>query len=78
MISPGQSISDDSRNDDRLLTIRQAAELLNLSPNSLYHFVSSRRIPVIRISARCIRFSRRALLEWIENLTQKAKWFPES
>lgn len=54
-----------------LFTVVEAAEFLKLSPGSLYHLVSEKRVPVIRISSRCIRFSRGALLEWVESLTQK-------
>ena len=59
-----------------LLTVVEAAEFLKLSPGSLYHLVSEKRVPVIRISSCCIRFSRRALLEWVESLTQKIEQFP--
>jgi len=68
-------VSDEG--DDRLLRVDEAATLLGLSVGGLYHLVSQRRVSVVRISSRCIRFSRRALLEWIENLTQQAERFPE-
>jgi excisionase family DNA binding protein len=60
---------------DHLWTVVEAAHFLNLSHLSLYHLVSQKRVPVIRISSRCIRFSQRALLAWIENLTQEPKKF---
>jgi excisionase family DNA binding protein len=56
--------------DERLLRIDEVAEWLGLTVGSLYHLVSQRRIPVVRISSRCVRFSRRALLDWIENHSQ--------
>jgi excisionase family DNA binding protein len=49
--------------DDRLWTVDEAAQFLGLSPGSVYHLISQRRVPVIRISSRCVRFSRKALLE---------------
>jgi len=55
--------------EDRLLTVVEAARL-NLSPGTLYHLISQRRIPVVRISSRCVRFRRQALIVWIESLTQ--------
>jgi excisionase family DNA binding protein len=55
------------------LTVVEAAELLHLSPGTLYHFVSEKRIPVIRLSSRCLRFSRTALLLWLDGLTQPAE-----
>lgn len=58
--------------EDRLLTVVEAAHFLNIAPGSLYHLISQRRIPVIRLSSRCVRFSRAALVEWVESLTQAA------
>jgi excisionase family DNA binding protein len=65
----GQTMGESSGNDN-LMTVPEAAEFLHLNPGTLYHFVSQKRVPVIRISSRCIRFSRRALSEWIESLTE--------
>jgi excisionase family DNA binding protein len=62
---------------DRLLTVTEAAMFLRLAPGSLYHLISQRRIPVVRISARCVRFSRAALQEWIESLSQDADEFSD-
>jgi excisionase family DNA binding protein len=58
---------------DRLLNIVDAAKFLGLSVGGLYHLVSQHRVPVIRISARCIRFSRGALLKWLAELSQPAE-----
>jgi excisionase family DNA binding protein len=57
---------------DRLLTIREVAALTGLQASSLYHVVSQGRIPVVRLSKRCIRFRYSDLLEWIEIHTAKA------
>jgi excisionase family DNA binding protein len=62
-----------SDHPDRLLTIGQVAELTGLTVGSLYHFVSERRIPVVRLSRRCLRFRYSALLTWWDSLTQAAK-----
>jgi predicted DNA-binding transcriptional regulator AlpA len=61
--------------EERLLTIVDAARFLNVAPSSLYHMIArpGSRIPVIRLSARCVRFSRRALVEWVEALSQSAE-----
>jgi len=63
------------RSDDRLLTVVEAARFLNITPGGLYHMISSpdSRIPAIRISARCVRFSRNALLKWLDEMTQSAE-----
>jgi excisionase family DNA binding protein len=62
--------------EDRLLRVDEAAKLLGLSVGGLYHLVSEKRVPVIKISSRCIRFSRAALLLWLDTLTQSAATSP--
>jgi excisionase family DNA binding protein len=39
-----------------LFTVKELAELLKVSPLSLYHWISEGRLPVIRFSKRCVRF----------------------
>jgi excisionase family DNA binding protein len=59
--------------EDCLLTAAEAAQLLNFkNVGTIYHLGQQKRIPVIKLSARCIRFSRKALLEWIDRMTQPA------
>ena len=55
-----------------LLNVREVAALTGLSVGSLYHFVSAHRVPVVRISARCIRFRVSDLERWIDELTEPA------
>jgi excisionase family DNA binding protein len=70
-VSSGYRTTKDevTEEEDRLLTVVEAASFLSLSVGGLYHLVSQRRIPVVKLSARCIRFSRKALLGWIESMT---------
>ena len=56
--------------DDVLWTVAETARFLNLSTGTVYHLVSQGRVPVIRISSRCIRFSRKALIEWVQSRTE--------
>jgi excisionase family DNA binding protein len=58
---------------DRLLKIKEVAELTGLSVGTLYHFVSQNRIPVLRLSRRCIRFRLSALVEWFDDLSHQVK-----
>lgn len=51
-----------------LLTIEEVAELTGFSVGTLYDWVSEARIPVLRFSARCIRFRRSDLDAWLEQL----------
>jgi prophage regulatory protein len=51
---------------DALMTIREAADFLRVSPLTLYHWINEGRgIPVVRLSSRCVRFRRSDLEEWI-------------
>ena len=76
MNTPSQNFHSDALDhNDRLLTVLEAAEFLHLSPGTIYHLISERRIPVIKISSRCVRFSRQALLLWIEDLSESVENF---
>jgi excisionase family DNA binding protein len=50
---------------DPLLNAKQVAEFLGMATGSVYHLVSQRRIPVVRISARCVRFRRADIEAWV-------------
>lgn len=73
----GERGSKDARSHspsgDRLLTINEVAELTGLTVGTLYHFVSQRRIPVVRLSKRCIRFRHSDLSHWIQTHTEGAR-----
>jgi excisionase family DNA binding protein len=55
---------------DRLLRIDEVSALTGLAVGTLYHFVSEKRIPVVRLSKRCIRFRQSDLSNWIQTLTE--------
>ena len=62
-----QERSSDPKNDeDELLTIQQAAKLLQLSVPTLYGYVHRSEIPVCKRSKR-LYFSKRELMEWIKS-----------
>ena len=68
------SVTDDpirvkGSEDDCLWSVVEAARFLNLSTGTMYHLVSERRVPVIKLSARCIRFRRSELESWIATLS---------
>jgi len=50
-----------------LINIRELSELIGLDCGTIYHFVSQGRIPVVRISARCIRFRLSDIEAWLES-----------
>jgi len=43
-------------NDDRLLDVHEAAEMLGLKPSTLYQWAYERRIPVVKLFGRALRF----------------------
>jgi DNA-binding XRE family transcriptional regulator len=49
------------------------------SPGTLFHWISENRgVPCIRFSSRCVRFSKSALLIWLEGLTHSAEERPRA
>lgn len=61
-----------------LLTVREVSAITGLSVGTLYHLASQKRIPVVRLSARCLRFRVSELEKWIEELAEPASehWGP--
>jgi excisionase family DNA binding protein len=57
-------MSDGPSLREPLLTCREAATLLGISPRTLYTFVETGRVPVVRLpGSRAIRFDREVLSE---------------
>lgn len=57
--------TDQTRNVDRLLTLRQAAQVLGISINTIRKWAASRRIPIVKLN-RAVRVRESALAELIE------------
>lgn len=55
---------------DKLLTIQEVAVMTGLAVGSLYHLVSQRKIPVVRLSKRCLRFRRSDLYRWFDEKSE--------
>ena len=55
-----------------LIDIRELSELTGIAVGSLYHMVSQRRIPCVRLSQRCLRFSLPAIRDWLDSLSEPA------
>ena len=52
-----------------VLTVKEAAELLKVSPGCVYQLIAERRIPHLRIGVGrgCIRIRRQDLEQFLEN-----------
>jgi predicted DNA-binding transcriptional regulator AlpA len=53
-----------------LIDIRELSELTGLTVGGLYHMVSQNRVPCVRLSRRCLRFSLPAIREWLDGLSE--------
>ena len=57
----------------KLLNVQEAAEYLGLAPGTVYHMISEERMPVTRLSKRCVRFRLDDLDKWLEERTAPAR-----
>jgi len=55
-----------------LVDIRELSVLTGVSVGTLYHWSSQGRIPCVRLSARCLRFSVSEIRKWIAELNEPA------
>lgn len=58
---------------EELLTVKQAAALLNIALPTLYGYTSRMEIPVSKKGKR-LYFSKRELLEWVKEGRQKTRF----
>jgi excisionase family DNA binding protein len=49
---------------EKFWKITEAAAFLNISPGTLYHWVSQKRLPCTRFGSRCLRFNPEQLKQW--------------
>lgn len=56
----------------RLLSVKEAAALLNISRGTLYHWISEGRAPLaVRLSARCLKFRLCDLEAWVARMVER-------
>jgi len=55
---------------DRLLTVRDLAERLRVTPTCVYRWLAENRFPAIRLSRRCVRFRETDVEEILRRLAQ--------
>ena len=51
----------------KLLTVKEVSEILDVKPARVYELTRERKIPFVQIGDRQYRYSEAALLNWIEN-----------
>ena len=55
---------------EKLLTVRELAERLGISPGTAYHWLCQGRLPCVRFSKRCVRFRKSDVEKMLEQLGQ--------
>ena len=55
-----------------ILTIKEIAEILSMSPSGVYQWVAAKKIPYIKVGS-IIRFDRREIDKWLENNSVEVK-----
>jgi excisionase family DNA binding protein len=58
---------------EELLTVKDVAALLRISPGSVYHWLGQQRLPCVRFSKRCVRFRSSEILALVKSLSEEAK-----
>jgi excisionase family DNA binding protein len=53
---------------DRLLTVRELAELLRVTPTCVYRWLGEGRLPAVRFSKRCLRFREGDIQQLLDQL----------
>ena len=54
----------------KLWNVNEVAEFLGLAVGTVYHLLSQKRIPCVRINGRCVRFDPRQIEEWVAQRTE--------
>ena len=58
---------------EKLLTVKELAELLGIAPGSIYHWLSQGRLPCVRFSRRCVRFRESDLESLLDRMSGSKK-----
>jgi excisionase family DNA binding protein len=58
---------------EKLLTIRELAERLNIAEGTAYHWLSEGRLKCVRFSKRCVRFREADVQELLQQLADTGR-----
>jgi excisionase family DNA binding protein len=59
----------------KLWSVKEVAEYLGLAVGTVYHLLSEKRLPCVRISGRCVRFDPRRIEEWVAERAEEPREF---
>lgn len=54
---------------EKLLTVKELAALLGVTPTCVYRWLGDSRLPAVRFSKRCVRFREKDVQELLEQFT---------
>ncbi len=57
-------------NEKLLIDIRELSAITGIKIGTLYHWVSEGRVPHLKLSQRCLRFSVLAIRKWLDDMNQ--------
>lgn len=57
---------------ERLLNVKEVAQLLNVKENTVYDWVCIQFIPYIKLG-RLVRFNQSEVLKWLDNRTNNGR-----
>ena len=57
---------------ERLLTIEQVSEILQVKKNTLYSWTHTRKIPFVKVGG-VLRFKEKAISRWVDEQVEEAK-----
>jgi len=64
--------------EDKLLTLRELCTMLHMKPAGVYGLVHYRKIPVVKLSSRCLRFRLSDIQSWIAAKTVQPMQQPQT
>jgi excisionase family DNA binding protein len=67
-----KAAKDTMAGDDRLINVREAAQLLGMKVKTLYEWSHERRIPVVKLYGRSLRFRLSTILKLIADSERPA------
>lgn len=71
----GKGAADGMMTDPKeklLIDIHELSALTGIAVGTLYHWCSERKLPCVRLGARCLRFSLPAIREWLAEQSEPA------
>jgi excisionase family DNA binding protein len=59
-------------NEDRLLDVREASEMLAVKPSTLYQWAYQRRVPTVKLFGRALRFRLSVIQQMMKSFDRPA------